>query len=134
NDEVDENVVLMTIDDAPENHALDMAHTLKELDVPAIFFVNGHFLETDEQKENLQEIANMGFVIGNHTYSHDNLNNLSNEEQKEEIVRVNDQVEEIIGQRPVFFRAPFGEYTDYAKDILKEEDMTFMNWSYGYDW
>src|SRR5699024_1411126 len=69
-----------------------------------------------------------------HTYSHDNLNNLSNEEQKEEIVRVNDQVEEIIGQRPVFFRAPFGEYTDYAKDILKEEDMTFMNWSYGYDW
>ena len=43
--------VLLTIDDAPEKYAVEMAKTLKELDAPAIFFVNGHFLDTEEEKE-----------------------------------------------------------------------------------
>src|SRR5690625_4083527 len=50
-DDANEEVVLITIDDAPDEHALDMAKTLKDLDVNAIFFVNGHFLETDDEKE-----------------------------------------------------------------------------------
>src|SRR5699024_3505190 len=122
-DDANEKVVLLTIDDAPDTYALEMAETLKKLDAHAIFFVNGHFIETEEKKEILKEIHEMGFVIGNHTYSHDNLNDLSKEEQKEEIVRVNDMVEEIIGERPKFFRAPFGVYTDYAKEIIAKENM-----------
>src|SRR5689334_20439699 len=52
-DEADAEVVLLTIDDAPDQHAVEMAETLKEKGVPAIFFVNGHFLHTDEEKERL---------------------------------------------------------------------------------
>lgn len=133
-DSVNEQVVLLTIDDAPEHHALEMAKTLKELDAPAIFFVNGHFLETDEQKDVLKRIHDMGFVIGNHTYSHKNLANISREEQKEEIIRVSNMVEEIIGERPKFFRPPHGVYTDYAKDVIMNDGMAYMNWTYGYDW
>lgn len=133
-DDANEEVALITIDDAPDTYALEMAHTLKELDAPAIFFVNGHFLETDEEKEILQEIHELGFMIGNHTYSHADLQSISEEEQYDEIVQVSDQVEEIIGERPVFFRAPFGQNTDYSKDLAKEEGMTLMNWTYGYDW
>src|SRR5699024_11311745 len=65
----------------------------KELDAPAIFFVNGHFLETPEKKEELKEIRDMGFMIGNHTVTHAYLPDLSEEEQKEEIVELNDLVE-----------------------------------------
>lgn len=132
--ETDEEIVLITIDDAPDKHALDMAKTLKDLDVNAIFFVNGHFLETPEDKERLKEIHEMGFLIGNHTYSHPFLPDLSEEEQKEEIVHVSDMVEEIIGERPKFFRAPNGANTDYTRKIAEEEGMILMNWSYGYDW
>lgn len=127
-------VVLLTIDDAPEHYALEMAETLVKLDAPAIFFVNGHFLETDKEKATLKEIYDMGFAIGNHTYSHSNLADLSEEEQKEEIIRVNDMVEEITGERPKFFRPPFGVYTDYTKQLVTEENMVYMNWTYGYDW
>ena len=133
-DDADEEVVLITIDDAPDKYALEMAQTLKDLDVNAIFFVNGHLLESEEKKEVLKEIYDMGFMIGNHTYSHSSLQDLSEEEQKEEIISVNDMVEEIIGERPLFFRAPFGENTDYSKQIADEEGMILMNWSYGYDW
>jgi len=76
----------------------------------------------------------MGFPIGNHTYSHPNLNDLSEEKQREEIIGLSDLVEEIIGERPQFFRAPFGVNTDFSKQLVEEEGMVLMNWSYGYDW
>ncbi|NSL50718.1 polysaccharide deacetylase family protein [Calidifontibacillus erzurumensis] len=131
--ESNENVVLLTIDDAPDKHALEMAKILKQLNVQAIFFVNGHFLKTDEQKAVLKEIYDMGFMIGNHTMTHANLKKLPKEKQYEEIVKLNDLVEEITGERPKFFRAPFGANTDFSRQIVLEEKMVLMNWTYGYD-
>lgn len=133
-DDADSKVVLLTIDDAPDKYALQMAKTLKELEAPAIFFVNGHFLQTDEQKAILKEIHEMGFAIGNHTNTHADLQQLSEAEQKEEILVVSDIVEEVIGERPKYFRAPFGQNTDYSKAIVEEDGMLLMNWSFGYDW
>ncbi|HLS09200.1 polysaccharide deacetylase family protein [Lentibacillus sp.] len=129
-----EKAVLLTIDDAPDEYALDMAKTLKDLDASAIFFVNGHFLDTPEAKEILQEIHDMGFAIGNHTYHHVKLRDLPTEEQKEEIVSLSDLIEDIIGERPRFFRAPNGANTDFAKRLAKDEGMVTMNWTYGYDY
>lgn len=133
-DNPDEKVVLLTIDDAPDKYALEMAKTLKTLNVKAIFFVNGHFLDTQEEGEILKEIYQMGFPIGNHTYSHKSLRDLSPEDQKKEIVGLNDRIEELIGERPQFFRAPFGMNTDYSKQLAEDEKMLLMNWTYGYDW
>ncbi|MEZ7171263.1 polysaccharide deacetylase family protein [Sporosarcina sp. OR05] len=131
--EADPKVVLLTIDDAPDKRALDMAKTLKRLDAPAIFFVNGHFIETDEKRAILKEIYEMGFVIGNHTKTHANLKSLTEEEQREEILSVSNTVEEVTGERPKFFRAPFGVNTDFSRSLAEQEGMQLMNWSYGYD-
>ncbi|MGV3266864.1 polysaccharide deacetylase family protein [Cytobacillus pseudoceanisediminis] len=127
-------VVLLTIDDAPDKNALEMARILKKLSAPAIFFVNGHFIDTPEEAEVLKAIHELGFAIGNHTYSHYNLKTLSEAQQYNEIVSLNDRVEEIIGERPKFFRAPFGSISDYSRKVAKDENMILMNWTYGYDW
>lgn len=126
--------VLLTIDDAPEKYAVEMAKTLKELNAPAIFFVNGHFLDTEDEKNNLKSIYDMGFSIGNHTQTHVNLKESSEEQQQEEILKVNETVEAVIGEKPKFFRAPFGVNTDFSKSLVKQEGMLLMNWTYGYDW
>ena len=131
---INENVVLLTFDDAPDQNALEMAKILKELDAKAIFFVNGHFIDTPKEEEMLKEIHEMGFSIGNHTFNHVTIPEESEEVQKEEIVSLNDRVEEIIGERPVFFRAPHGANTDYSTQVAEEEGMTVMNWTYGYDY
>src|SRR5699024_11257747 len=68
------------------------------------------------------------------THSHPNLQSISEEEQRHEIVHANDLIEEVIGERPRFFRAPFGANTDYTKQVAAEEGMVLTNWSYGYDW
>ncbi len=133
-DKSDGKVALLTIDDAPDRYSLAMAKKLKEMDASAIFFVNGQFLESDEQKKVLKQIYDMGFEIGNHTYSHASLPDLDENKQKEEIIKVNDIVEEITGERPRFFRAPFGQNTDFSKQIAKQEKMQLMNWTMGYDW
>ncbi|GGF12147.1 hypothetical protein GCM10010954_08500 [Halobacillus andaensis] len=133
-DDASEEVVLLTFDDAPDKHGLEMAETLHELGAPAIFFVNGHFINTPEKKETLKEIHDLGFAIGNHTMTHASLQAISEEEQKSEIVDLNDQIEEIIGERPEFFRAPFGQNTELTEQIAKDEGMLLMNWTYGYDW
>lgn len=127
-------VVLLTIDDAPDKNALEMARILKKLSALAIFFVNGHFIDTPEEAEVLKAIHELGFAIGNHTYSHYNLKTLSEAQQYNEIVSLNDRVEEIIGERPKFFRAPFGSISDYSRKVAKDENMILMNWTYGYDW
>lgn len=133
-DDANPKVVLLTIDDAPDKYSLEMAKTLKELDAPAIFFVNGHFIQTPEKQQILKEIFDLGFVIGNHTATHPNLKEISAEEQKEEIISVNDMVEKITGERPKFFRAPFGVNTEVSQQIAADENMLLMNWSFGYDW
>lgn len=141
-EDANKKIVLLTIDDAPDEHALEMAKTLKELNAKAIFFVNGHFLNTKEEKEILQKIHDMGFEIGNHTYHHEALRweengqrvELAKEKQKKEIVGLNNLIEDIIGERPKFFRAPHGMNTDYSEQLAAQEGMALMNWSYGYDW
>lgn len=132
--DADENVVLLTIDDAPDNYALEMAETLQEKDAKAIFFVNGHFIEDEEGQEKLKKIHEMGFPIGNHTYSHPVIPDIPEDEQTEEIVSLNDKIEEIIGERPKFFRAPHGANSDHSREVVKEEGMVLMNWTYGFDY
>ncbi|MEZ0482488.1 polysaccharide deacetylase family protein [Planococcus sp. SSTMD024] len=131
--DANEQAVLITIDDAPDTYSLEMAETLKELDVPAIFFVNGHFLDTDEEQETLSKIHDMGFAIGNHTNTHVNLKQSTESVQQDEIVSLNERVEAIIGEAPKYFRAPFGVNTEFSNALVQEEGMVRMNWTYGYD-
>lgn len=134
-DQANKKVVLLTIDDAPDQHALEMAKTLHDLDVKAIFFVNGHFLKGNKTNQNvLREIHDLGFPIGNHTMTHNDLTTLSEDKQREEIEGVNTLVEEAIGEKPQFFRAPFGKNTDFTLQLAHEAHMLPMNWTYGYDW
>ncbi|MGX1194141.1 polysaccharide deacetylase family protein [Metabacillus sp. SLBN-84] len=132
--DVSPKAVLLTVDDAPDQYSVGMAQTLKKMGVKAIFFVNGHFLDTEEEKARLKEIYQLGFPIGNHTMTHSNLKDLTPSEQKSEIAGLNDLVEQITGERPRFFRAPFGSNTDESRKIAEEEKMVLMNWTYGYDW
>lgn len=66
--------------------------------------------------------------------THSNLKDLTASEQKSEIAGLNDLVEQITGERPRFFRAPFGSNTDESRKMAEEEKMVLMNWTYGYDW
>lgn len=134
NEQESNKVVLLTFDDAPQgDHTLEILDILDKYNAKAIFFINGHYAVKHEDL--VKEIYNRGHVIGNHTWWHENLKELSPEKTVEEIVSVNDLVEELTGERPKYFRPPFGAMSDNAKVVLNEENMQSMNWSLGsLDW
>lgn len=134
NEEDEEKIVLLTFDDSPAGDSTQsILDTLDKYNAKAIWFINGYY--ADKNKELLKEIYNRGHIIGNHTWWHENLKKLSPEKTREEIVSINNLVEEVTGVRPTYFRAPFGVYSDDAKKVLKEENMQYMNWTWGsLDW
>jgi peptidoglycan/xylan/chitin deacetylase (PgdA/CDA1 family) len=130
-------VALLTFDDTPQqpdSHAVAIAETLKAKGANAIFFVVGQFLESEQAKKDLKTISDMGFEIGNHSYTHPDFLKMSYDEQLAEISKTNDAIEAVTGKRPRFLRAPYGQWNDDTATIAAAEGMTMMNWTYGYDW
>ncbi len=132
--ENEEDLVLLTFDDAPYGNSLEIADVLEEHDANAIFFVNGMYVEDEEGAAVLKELHDRGFEIGNHTHTHATLPDYDEATQREEIIKTNEIIEEITGESPRFFRAPHGMMTDYSEQVVAEEEMMWMNWSFGYDW
>lgn len=133
-----EDVLLFTFDDAPnlpDSNALEIAQTLKAYDVNAIFLVNGMYLESQEGKDIARQIHEMGFELGNHTYSHPNMRELSYEEQYQELVRTNNLISEVTGGALVrWFRPPFGLFNLDTINSCNELGMQLITWDFGYDW
>ncbi|MBE3594686.1 MAG: polysaccharide deacetylase family protein [Candidatus Carbobacillus altaicus] len=134
NDNSDKNVILITVDDAPQGESteklLDLFDTYH---VKAIWFLNGIY--AIKHPELVKEIHDHGHIIGNHSWSHPYLKKLSETETKEEIIKLNDWIEQTIGERPKYFRPPFGQMTDAARAVLAKENMQMMNWTWGsLDW
>ncbi|PTQ84521.1 peptidoglycan/xylan/chitin deacetylase (PgdA/CDA1 family) [Trichococcus patagoniensis] len=130
-------VALLTFDDAPQqpnSYTVEIAETVKSKEANAIFFVMGQFLTNEQAREDIKTVYDMGFEIGNHSYSHPDFQSLTYDEQLEEIKSTNDLIEEITGERPRFLRAPYGQYNEDTIAIASAEGMTIMNWTYGYDW
>lgn len=131
--ETKQKEVMLTFDDMPEGNTIEIAETLKEQDVSAVFFVNGTYLDDAEGRETLKKVADMGFEIGNHTTNHASLPTLTEEQQREEIEGTEERIHDITGEHSTFFRAPYGENTEFSDQYAAEHGMTKMNWTFGYD-
>lgn len=136
--------VAVTIDDLPRGGDFGgrdfesvRAVTVKLLDelrgVPVIGFVNAGRAQEMGQG-GLQEILRVwvdhGAELGNHTWSHPNLDDVSLEDYEANIVRGEPAIEKAIGRKPLYFRHPFlhagpdREKKDGLKVFLKEHGYT----------
>ncbi|MCR5617870.1 MAG: polysaccharide deacetylase family protein [Clostridiales bacterium] len=108
---------ILTIDDAPQNNTKAIVDYLCSKNIKAVFFAIGDLL--DKNPENALYAISKGFVIGNHTYTHPKMSELTYEEAVEEIEKcersLNAVYEKAGVERPVkLFRFP---YLDSRKDI-----------------
>jgi probable sporulation protein (polysaccharide deacetylase family) len=81
-----------------------------ENNVKATFFVEGRWAE--KYPDLLKEIYNEGHEIGNHGYSHAHHAKLSLEQNINEIKEADEIIQKVIGEKPVLFAPPYGEYSD----------------------
>lgn len=105
----------------------EILEILDNYNVKATFFVLGTWAEANPEK--LLEIYYRGHEIGNHSYSH-KLPSQSTEMQLEnEIEKCNQVIEDIIGAKPILYRAPSGDNTQMVLEIAESKGMYNIKWS-----
>jgi peptidoglycan/xylan/chitin deacetylase (PgdA/CDA1 family) len=120
-------VVLLTIDDGPSKQSENLMAILGKHNVKAIFFING--IHDKEYKGVIKKEYDAGHAIGNHTWQHLNLSKIKDDVALREIDSTTKLITEITGEKPTFFRSPFGVSSEFSRAHLKKENMISMNWS-----
>ncbi|KAI9283063.1 hypothetical protein BC943DRAFT_382126 [Umbelopsis sp. AD052] len=123
----------LTFDDGPYQYSSKLIDHLNERGIKATFFVNGNNfwdLDNNIQAQNaIKKAYHSGHQIASHTWSHANLDELSNQHVEDEVVRLEDALMRIIGVRPSFVRPPYGNSDDRVTNILNHLGYTVVNWS-----
>lgn len=125
----------LTFDNGYENgYTARVLDVLKEKKVPAIFFVTGHYIK--DQPELLRRMAAEGHLIGNHSWSHPDMTQISSDKIKDELEKVKADAAQITGrQTMIYLRPPRGIFNDRSLAVSKELGYTSVFWSVAYkDW
>lgn len=99
---------------------------LDKNDVKATFFLCGYWV--DKYPEEVKMIYDGGHDIGNHSDTHPHSNQLSLEQNKNEIQQVHKKVKDLLGYEMNLYRPPFGEYNNTVLNAAKECNYYAIQW------
>jgi len=117
--------IAITFDDSPNNGKTNkILDYLKDNHFHATFFVVGEKCEYNEDL--LISIKNSGNEIGSHTYSHQNLNKLTEEEIIEDYKKMNNIYKRLFNENLKLLRPPYGLYKEKYLNII---DTSIIMWS-----
>ena len=119
-----QKVVALTFDDGPSHYTDEILDYLKQEGVNATFFVLGN--KIPNYKDTLRKMIANGNEIGNHSYNHKLLTNLSSKEIEEQIQLTNDLVFNTTGVHPRLLRPTYGAVN---KKIRNSTDMEIVLWT-----
>ncbi len=102
----DPHLVTLTFDDGPDPEwTPKILDILRAYQVKAAFFVVGK--QAEDHPELIREIIEEGHEIGNHTYTHSNLGELSSNQITIELNATQRLLESITGRSTTLFRPPY---------------------------
>jgi peptidoglycan/xylan/chitin deacetylase (PgdA/CDA1 family) len=116
------NEYSLTFDDGPtDGITTDLARLLCREGVAATFFVLGERADATA----LSAVVQHGHRLGNHTYSHQNMDSFGGDHRSEiarQITACHEQIEQFVAHRRIPFRAPGGAWSDprfsrFANDL-----------------
>ncbi|CAL9357363.1 hypothetical protein SUDANB105_00595 [Streptomyces sp. enrichment culture] len=120
--------MVLTFDDGPDpRYTPEILDTLGAYDVRAMFFVCGEMVEAFPDL--LGRMADEGHVVGNHTWSHPLLTDLTRARIRSEMERTCEIVEEACGEWPSWFRAPYGAWNRTVFRLGAELGMEPLAWT-----
>ncbi|MFD1360735.1 delta-lactam-biosynthetic de-N-acetylase [Lentibacillus salinarum] len=130
-----EKVVYLTFDNGyEEGYTDDILDVLKKHDVPAAFFVTGHYVESEPDL--VERMADEGHIIGNHSYHHPDFTIVTKEAMQEELEALEAAVADVSDQENIsYLRPPRGMFSEQTLDWAQELGYTHIFWSLAFvDW
>src|SRR5208283_106506 len=126
---ITERRIHLTFDDGPHpTNTPKVLEELKHAGIQATFFVKGKHLESSLGQEVIQRAAAEGHQIGNHTYSHPRLTELTEPQIRQEIL----MTEQLIGdedQGIKILRPPFGAHNLVVDQVAQELGYRLVLWN-----
>ena len=127
--------VYLTFDAGYDNGNIKkIVDILSELDVPATIFCTGDFIV--RSPELIKYIDDNNVLVGNHMYSHKEINKISHDELVREINKTEEVYKQITNKEMVkLFRPPKGEFDRKSLMNIKALGYKTFFWSIAYvDW
>lgn len=121
--------IVLTFDDGPDARFTPrILDVLKEKNVHAAFFVTG--INGNEDPELLRRIFNEGHELGNHTYTHPRMDQISLAQLHFELNVTERLLESRLGIRTLFFRPPYG--VDHQPEAAQDVELLPIPQEMGY--
>ena len=119
-----DRTVAITIDDAYLSVYTEAWPRLAEAGFPFTLFVASSPIDRELSGymswEQIRELQSSGVTIGSQTHTHPHMHRLSDEEVRAEISTSNRRFIEELGLRPELFAYPYGEYSQFVIDAVKD--------------
>lgn len=123
----DGKVLYLTFDDGPKDpYTGQILNALRANGAHATFFVIGQMIRTRE--DDLARITADGNAIGNHTYSHKALAEMSDDQIRDELAHAWRNITAVTPQGPCM-RPPYGSIDDRVRRIARDMGMTPVMWT-----
>jgi len=119
--------IALTFDDGPTSVTMQILDELAKYNARATFFVLGHRLA--DYPETTLRIVNEGHQIGNHSYSHKQLNKISPKELYAELDKANEAIFKATGVTPTILRPPYGAFNKKVIEAAEVRGMAVIHWS-----
>ena len=118
--------VALTFDDGPSSEYTPLLlDGLRERNVKASFFVIGSNIEKEGGEEIIRRMHEEGHLIGNHTWHHVDLSDLSTEDAWKELEMTDSLIKAVTGEETALVRPPFGEFPR----SMEEPDKLYVKWT-----
>ena len=128
NVETNEKKVAFTMNCAWNADDIDsILQTLKENNTKITFFMVGDWI--DKFPDMVKKIYEEGHEIASHSNTHPHVNNLTYEQNIEEIEKSNDKIEKITGKKTKIYRAPYGEYNNTVIKAAQDKGYYTIQWN-----
>jgi len=123
-------LVVLTFDDSVKSHFTVAGPILKKYGFGATFFITEGFTFKTNKKdymtwEEIRQLHDDGFEIGNHTRDHMGVNPSNLDKLKEQLQAIDDQCKKHGIPKPTSFAWPGNSITDKAFPILQEHGINF---------
>ena len=120
--------VALTINCAWNADDIDLIlQTLEKHQIKVTFFMVGDWIEKNEDAA--KKIYNAGHELANHSYNHPHVNNLSYDQNVEQIKKCSELIQKITGNPSTLYRGPYGEYNDTVLQAAKDNNHITIQWS-----